>query len=84
MNDIVVTGMGIVCPLGLGTEPVFRRLTASRSGIGRLPEEIVPDVPCKVGGQVPSIADDPECGFDPDRTIPPKEQRKMGASFSSH
>jgi 3-oxoacyl-[acyl-carrier-protein] synthase II len=77
MNDIVVTGMGIVCPLGVGTDPVFQRLTASRSGIGSLPEEIVPDVPCKVGGQVPTIADDPECGFDPDKVIPPKEQRKM-------
>jgi 3-oxoacyl-[acyl-carrier-protein] synthase II len=77
MSDIVVTGMGVVCPLGVGTEAVFKRLTASRSGIRRLPEEIVPDVSCKVGGQVPDIADDPECGFDPDRTIPPKEQRKM-------
>ncbi|WP_431285674.1 beta-ketoacyl-ACP synthase II [Humitalea sp. 24SJ18S-53] len=76
---IVVTGLGLVTPLGSGTELVWRRLLAGRSGIRRLPEEIVSDVPSKIGGLVPSIAEDAEGGFDLDAVVPPKDQKKMGS-----
>lgn len=74
---VVVTGLGTVSPLGCGTELAWSRLIAGRSGLGRLPEEIVPDVPSKVGGMVRGLAEDPEGGFDPDRSVPVKDQKKM-------
>jgi 3-oxoacyl-[acyl-carrier-protein] synthase II len=74
---VVITGMGVVSPLGCGVERVWSRLIAGQSGINILPDSIVPDIPCKVGGQVPTLEQDPEGGFDPDRFIPVKDQRKM-------
>lgn len=74
---IVVTGMGLVTPLGTGVEAVWQRLLAGRSGIVRLSEETVADLPGKVGGRVPLLADDPEAGFDADSAVPIKEQKKM-------
>lgn len=79
MNDrrIVVTGMGLVSPLGSGVEAVWSRLLAGQSGIRNLPDDVVADLPAKVGGSVPSVADDAKAGFDPDLATPPKEQKKM-------
>ena len=74
---VVVTGMGLVSPLGSGVEAVWARLLAGRSGLRNLPEEVVADLPAKVGGSVRTVADDAEAGFDPDLATPPKEQKKM-------
>ncbi|WP_426140817.1 beta-ketoacyl-ACP synthase II [Pseudomonas sp. DWP3-1-2] len=74
---IVVTGMGLVTPLGCGVEAVWRRLLAGRSGIVRLSEDVVADLPGKVGGRVPLLANDAEAGFDADWAVPAKEQKKM-------
>lgn len=72
---LVVTGMGIVSPLGCGTDPVWARLLAGASGIRALPEGLAPDVPCQIAGQVPGREDD--AGFDIDKAVPPKDQKKM-------
>jgi len=77
MRRIVVTGMGVVSPLGCGTEIAWQRLLAGRSGLRRLPDSIVETLQAKVGGIVPSKAEDAEGGFDPDAVIAPKDQRKM-------
>lgn len=77
MDRIVVTGMGLVSPLGVGVETAWQRLLAGGSGLRVLPDDIVGDLPAKVGGVVPSAAEDAEAGFDPDRYIPPKDQKKM-------
>ena len=79
MSDrrVVVTGMGLVSPLGSGVEAVWARLLAGRSGLRNLPDDVVADLPAKVGGAVPTLEDDAEAGFDPDRATPPKEQKKM-------
>lgn len=74
---IVITGMGIASPLGCGTELVWRRLLAGQSGLRKLPDEFVGDLPVKVGGRVPSIAEDPEGGLDTDQIVSAKDQRKM-------
>lgn len=74
---VVVTGMGLVCPLGSGVEAVWARMLAGRSGVRALPDEVVADLPAKVGGVVPTLEEDAEAGFDPDRATPPKEQKKM-------
>jgi 3-oxoacyl-[acyl-carrier-protein] synthase II len=77
MRRIVVTGMGTVSPLGCGTEIVWQRLLAGKSGIGILPKQLCADVPAKIGGLVPARATDPEAGFDPDNAASAKEQRRM-------
>jgi len=74
---IVVTGLGVVSPLGCGTETAWARLLAGRSGLTRLPAELAPDVPAQVAGRVLSRAEDPEAGFDLDAAVPPKDQKKM-------
>lgn len=77
MRRVVVTGMGMVSPLGCGVEQVWSRLIAGHSGLRALPEELVADVPAKVGGVVPTRVEDPAAGFDADRVASPKDQRKM-------
>ncbi len=82
VKRIVVTGMGIVSPLGCGVQHVWQSLLAGKSGITRLSEQLVADIPCKVAGQVPSIDSDPLHGFDPLATIPAKERKKWIALLS--
>ncbi|KZD04096.1 beta-ketoacyl-ACP synthase II [Oceanibaculum pacificum] len=77
MRRIVVTGMGAVSPLGTGVEASWGRLLAGRSGIRRLSDEVVGDLPAKIAGIVPSREDDAEAGFDPDGVLDPKGQRKV-------
>jgi 3-oxoacyl-[acyl-carrier-protein] synthase II len=74
---IVITGMGIVSPLGCGVEHVWQQLLAGKSGIRRLDDEIVSELPVKVGGLVPSLEQDPVGGWNPDALVSPKDQRKM-------
>jgi 3-oxoacyl-[acyl-carrier-protein] synthase II len=74
---VVVTGMGMVSPLGRGAELCWQRLRAGASGIRRLPEGMAPDVPAQVAGLVPTLAQDPEGGWDIDAVASAKEQRKM-------
>ena len=77
MRRIVVTGCGLVSPLGCGVDHVWRRLIAGQSGIRRLPDQLVPDVASKIAGAVPTKAEDPEAGFDPNQTILEKDQKRM-------
>ena len=53
MRRVVVTGMGIVCPLGLGVEHVWSRLLAGQSGIGTITGFDAGDLPAKIAGEVP-------------------------------
>lgn len=77
MRRIVVTGFGIVSPLGCGVSLVWKRLLAGRSGIRRLSDNLVSDVPAKIAGVVPTIDEDAEGGFDPQRTVSIKDQKRM-------
>ncbi|WP_081307345.1 beta-ketoacyl-ACP synthase II [Agrobacterium tumefaciens] len=77
MRRIVVTGMGALSPLGANVSSSWNRLVAGQSGIRRLPDEVVSDLPAKVGGIVPSINEDTEGGFNPDLILPAKDQRKV-------
>jgi 3-oxoacyl-(acyl-carrier-protein) synthase len=51
---IVVTGMGIVSPLGCGVTRMWDRLIRGGSGLRRIPEAIVPDIDAKVAGLAPA------------------------------
>ncbi|PDT82655.1 beta-ketoacyl-ACP synthase II [Sinorhizobium sp. BJ1] len=77
MRRIVITGMGAVSPLGSNVTTSWSTLLSGRSGIRRLPDDVVGDLPAKVGGMVPSLEEDPEAGFDPNTVFAPKDQRKV-------
>lgn len=72
---VVVTGLGVVSPLGCSVEAMWRRLRAGESGLRRLSEELVPDLDAKVGGVVPA-AEEPD-GFVLDDIVPVKDRKKM-------
>ncbi|WP_308365807.1 MULTISPECIES: beta-ketoacyl-ACP synthase II [unclassified Microbulbifer] len=74
---IVVTGTGTVGPLGCGTEIVWSRLLAGQSGIRALPADLADGTGVAIGGQVPTLAEDAQAGFDPERSIAAKERKKM-------
>lgn len=77
MRRIVVTGMGAVSPLGCGVETNWSRLIAGKSGLRKLSDNFVGELPAKVAGVVPDLAEDSEGGFDPNRAAPHKDQKKM-------
>lgn len=77
MRRIVVTGIGAVSPLGANAGISWSRLLAGQSGIRRLGDDVVGELPSKIGGVVPSIAEDPDGGFDPDTVMARKDQRKV-------
>ncbi len=76
MRRVVVTGMGIVSPLGLGVERVWQRLLGGESGISPIQSFDLQDLPCKIAGQVPA-GRKAEGGFDPTEWIIPKDVKKM-------
>jgi len=76
MRRVVVTGMGIASPLGVGVPHVWRRLTNGESGISAVQSFDVKDLPCKVAGQVPQ-GTRATGGLDLGEWIPHKDQKKM-------
>lgn len=76
-SPLVITGMGMVSPLGCGVNASWERLLAGRSGVSSITRFETGDLPIKVAGSVPGMESDPEAGFDPDRVADAKERRKM-------
>src|SRR3569832_1490098 len=77
MRRFVVTGSGIVSPLGCGTDLVWQRPLDGRSGIRRLTDNLVHDVPAKIAGVVPLITEDAEGGFDLDHVVSHKDHKRI-------
>lgn len=76
MRRVVVTGLGIVSPLGVGHETVWANILASKSGAQRVTDFEVDDLPCQIACRVP-LGDTAEGKFNPDDWMEPKEQRKV-------
>ena len=74
MRRVVITGMGLVTPLGVGLEAVWERLLAGKSGAGAIQKFDVSDLPAKIAAQVPRGA---EPDFNADDWVDPKEQRRI-------
>ena len=76
MRRAVITGMGLVTPLGIGIEENWSRLLDSQSGIQKIDRFDVSDLPAKIGGVVPEgpAADGL---FTADEWVAPKDQRKI-------
>jgi 3-oxoacyl-[acyl-carrier-protein] synthase II len=73
---VVVTGMGIASPLGLGVERVWNRLIEGQSGISAIQSFDVSELPAKIAGQVPAGTRE-DGGLTLSEWIPVKDQRKM-------
>ena len=81
MRRVVVTGMGIVNPLGVGVDDSWERLLAGESGIRTIQSFDVSDLPAKIAGQVP--AGETDAGlFNVDDWVPRKDQRRMDGFIS--
>ena len=76
-DPIVVTGMGVVSPLGVTVETTWKRLLEGRSGIVKNTRFDVSAFAAHIAGLVPSKADDPEGGFDPLVAVDGKDVKKM-------
>ncbi|MDA0703794.1 MAG: beta-ketoacyl-ACP synthase II [Proteobacteria bacterium] len=76
MRRVVVTGLGLVTPLGVGVPFVWERLIAGQSGIRAIEGFDVLDIASKVAGQVPS-GPVVEGGFDPEEWVDTRERRRM-------
>ena len=76
MRRVVVTGIGLVTPLGANASVTWERLINGESGITEVTEFDVKDLPAKIAGTVPKGATDLGL-FCPDDWVEPKEQRKI-------
>jgi 3-oxoacyl-[acyl-carrier-protein] synthase II len=76
MRRVVVTGLGMVTPLGCGVEPNWRRLIDGESGAGPIEAFDVSDLACRIACSIPR-GDGSEGTFDPDAWLDPKDQRKV-------
>lgn len=75
MRRVVVTGLGLVTPLGNGVERTWKRLLNGESGIGVIENFDVSDIAAKIAGQVPMGDGDGEFSFD--TYVTPKERRRV-------
>ena len=75
MRRVVVTGLGLVTPLGSDVETTWKNLIAGKSGIGPITRFDVSDQKAKIAGEVKPK--DHEWGFDPDKRVDFKVQRQV-------
>ena len=75
MRRVVVTGLGMVTPLGSGVDHNWSEITAGKSGITKIENFDVSDISCRIAGQVPG-ANQPG-GLHLDDWIDPRDQRKQ-------
>jgi 3-oxoacyl-[acyl-carrier-protein] synthase II len=76
MRRVVVTGMGMVTPLGDGVATTWQRLIAGESGIRAVQSFDVSDLPTKIAGEVPT-GDKANGHFNAELYMPLKDQRKV-------
>src|ERR1700687_4984576 len=76
MRRVVVTGLGMVSPLGCGVETTWKRILNGQSGARKIDTFDVSDLPSKIACIVPR-GDGSDGSFNPDQWIEPKEQRKV-------
>jgi 3-oxoacyl-[acyl-carrier-protein] synthase II len=76
MRRVVITGLGMVTPLGCGVDHIWQRLIAGQSGVTRVERIDVSDLPSQIAGQIPR-GDGSAGTYNPDQWMEPKEQRKV-------
>ena len=75
MRRVVITGMGIVSPVGTGVENAWKNILAGKSGVHKIDSFEVSDLASQIAG-IPVVgAEEGQCNFD--AVIEPREQRKL-------
>src|SRR5881392_448862 len=75
MRRVVVTGLGLVTPLGANVETAWQNIIAAKSGAGRITRFDATDYACQIACEVKPA--DHEYGFDPDKRVDHKVQRQV-------
>jgi 3-oxoacyl-[acyl-carrier-protein] synthase II len=75
MRRVVVTGLGMVSPLGGDVETSWKNILASKSGAGRITHFDASEYACKIACEVKPA--DHEYGFDPNKRVDHKVQRQV-------
>ena len=75
MRRVVVTGLGLVTPLGADVETTWANILASKSGIGPITRFDASNQKCQIAGEVKPA--DHEYGFDPNKRVDHKVQRQV-------
>lgn len=75
MRRVVVTGLGLVSPLGVGVAHAWSALLAGKSGVSRIEHFDVSDLPTKIAGQVPRGTEPHQ--FEPERYVEKRELRRL-------
>ena len=76
MRRVVVTGLGMLTPLGCGVEPTWARLLQGDSGAKKIDTFDVSDISCQIACVIPR-GDGSNGTYNPDQWMEPKEQRKV-------
>jgi 3-oxoacyl-[acyl-carrier-protein] synthase II len=76
MRRVVVTGLGMVSPLGCGVEVTWKRLLEGRSGAKKIDTFEVSDLRCQIAHVIP-VGDGSDGTFNRDQWMEPKESRKV-------
>ena len=76
MRRVVVTGLGMVTPLGCGVEPTWTRILAGESGARKIDTFDASDLACQIACMIPR-GDGSAGTFNPDQWMEPKDQRKV-------
>lgn len=75
MRRVVITGMGIVSPVGTGVENAWKNILAGKSGVHKIDSFEVSDLASQIAG-IPKVGtEDDQCNFD--AVVEPREQRKL-------
>lgn len=74
MKRVVITGLGVVSPLGRGVEHNWKKLLNGESGIRKIEDVDLKDIPVKIAGRVPFGENEGE--LNPDSVLAPKDQKK--------
>jgi 3-oxoacyl-[acyl-carrier-protein] synthase II len=83
MRRVVVTGIGLLTPLGQGAEHSWKAILAGKSGAGNITAFDASDYACRVACEVPRVdgrgggGADIEGSFDPDKTMSAKDRRRV-------
>src|ERR671917_1743163 len=75
MRRVVVTGLGLVTPLGANVETTWKNILASKSGAGPITRFDASDQKCRIACEVKPA--DHEHGFDPGKRVDHKVQRQV-------
>lgn len=76
MRRVVITGLGMLTPLGCGVEPTWGRLLKGESSARKIESFDVSDVACRIACIIPR-GDGSHGTYNPDQWMEPKDQRKV-------